>query len=40
MKAEKEKAQKVWEKAKYPKQELFVCKSMGRRAVRSLLDRF
>ena len=40
MKAEKEKTQKAWEKAKYPKQELFVCESMGRRAVRSLLDRF
>lgn len=40
MKAEKEETQKAWEKAKYPKQELFVCESMGRRAVRSLLDRF
>ena len=40
MKAEKEKAQKARKKAKYPKRELFVCESMGRRAVRSLLDRF
>ena len=29
MKAEKEKTQKAREKAKYPKQELFVCESMG-----------
>ena len=40
MKEEKENTQKAREKAKYPKQELFVCESMGRRAVRSLLDRF
>ena len=40
MKEEKEKTQKAREKAKYPKRELFVCESMGRRAVRSLLDRF
>lgn len=40
MKAEKEKTQKAREKAGYPKRELFVCESMGRRAVRSLLDRF
>lgn len=40
MKAEKEETQKAREKAKYPKRELFVCESIGRRAVRSLLDRF
>lgn len=40
MKAEKEKAQKAREKAGLPKRELFVCESMGRRVVRSLLDRF
>lgn len=40
MKAEKEKTQKAREKAGLPKRELFVCESMGRRAVRSLLDRF
>lgn len=40
MKAEKENTQKAREKAGLPKRELFVCESMGRRAVRSLLDRF
>lgn len=40
MKEEKENTQKAREKAGLPKRELFVCESMGRRAVRSLLDRF
>lgn len=40
MKAEKEKTQKAREKVGLPKRVLFVCESMGRRAVRSLLDRF